>query len=65
MVVHRTIVEPILLVIAVVSVRLGYSRTGDSHPRLSRLFLFHGNQFTVKLNVVFADGLAASELLMV
>ncbi len=33
--------------------------------RMSCLFLFHRNQFTVKLKVVLADGLVASELLMV
>jgi len=33
--------------------------------RLSHLFLFHRNQFTVKPNVVLADGLVASELLSV
>jgi hypothetical protein len=31
-------------------------------PRLSHLFLFHRDQFTVKLNVVLTDGLVASEL---
>jgi len=42
----------------------------DSHGSLPhrislRLFLFHRNQFTVKPNVVLADGLVASELLSV
>ena len=34
-------------------------------PLAVPVFLFHGNQFTVKLKLVIADGLVASELLSV